>query len=55
MYTTTQNGAVTLASSGDAILDFFFRLGASRNRTEDEIINDFKAAWETDPANRLYA
>jgi hypothetical protein len=53
MYSLTENGAVTLVSSGDPLMDFFFRLGASRTRSEEDILKDFQAAWEN-PNNRLY-
>jgi hypothetical protein len=53
MFSTTKNGATTLITSGDALIDFFFRLGASRERSEEAILKDFTNAW-TNEANRLY-
>jgi hypothetical protein len=44
----TENGAVTFATSDSKVLDFFAQAGAMRGRSEDEIIELFKAAFEED-------
>jgi hypothetical protein len=44
----THNGAATLATSGSAVVDFFFVAGAARKMTEEAFINLFKAAYAED-------
>lgn len=44
----THNGAATLATSGSALVDFFFVAGAARKMTEDAFIGMFKAAYAED-------
>lgn len=41
----TENGAVTLASSKSALLDFFSTAGAYRTRTDNEVIDAFSLAF----------
>jgi len=45
----TENGAFTNVSSGDAVTDLFFVAGATRARTEAQILEQVKAAWEVNP------
>ena len=45
----TENGAFTNMTTSDAVTDLFFVAGATRSRTEDQIISQVKAAWATDP------
>lgn len=51
----TQNGAVTHATTGVEVLDFFFNLGSYRNQEEAVIINSFKRAFITQPELSLKA
>lgn len=44
----TANGAVTLSTSTSKIVDFFFLLGAMRNKPDSEIIKVFSAALSED-------
>jgi hypothetical protein len=44
----THNGAATLASSGSALVDFFFISGAARKMTEEAFVGMFKAAYAED-------
>jgi hypothetical protein len=44
----TNNGAATLATSGSAVVDFFFVAGAARKMTEEAFIDLFKAAYAED-------
>jgi hypothetical protein len=45
----TKNGAATLASSGDSIVDLFFILGASRTMTDDAFNRMFEKAYLANP------
>jgi hypothetical protein len=45
----TQNGAETNATSENAVVDFFFIVGASRSMTESDIENKFLSAWSQNP------
>ncbi len=45
----TENGAFTNLSTGDAVTDLFFVAGATRARTEDQILAQVKAAWAVNP------
>lgn len=45
----TENGAKTFSSSLNKCLDLFFMIGASRNKTEKDIISLFSAAYAEDP------
>jgi hypothetical protein len=45
----TENGAFTNVSSGDAVTDLFFVAGATRARTEDQILEQVQAAWAVNP------
>ena len=47
--TLTENGAVTLRTSGDACLDLFATIGALRNAAEDEIAARFLRAYAENP------
>ena len=49
-YTTTENGAVALKSTGNAMLDAFGSLGAMKDSSEDEILRIFSSAYAEDPA-----
>lgn len=44
-YTFTENGALTLRSTGNNCLDLFATIGALRSATDDEIRNRFLRAW----------
>lgn len=44
-YTYTENGALTLKSSGTALLDMFSRMGAMRKSSTTEILKLFNAAF----------
>lgn len=46
--TFTENGAVTLRSSGADVLDLFAVIGALRNADNEEIIHRFVKAWAED-------
>lgn len=46
--TTTENGMKTFTTSLNSNLDLFFMGGASRNKTESEIINMFSKAYHED-------
>lgn len=45
----TANGALTNSTSLNAVVDMFFLAGASRNMSEQEIINVFVRAFNEDP------
>lgn len=45
----TENGAVMLASSGKKLLDMHFKTSSYRNCDEQEILEDFTAAYEENP------
>jgi len=47
-YTHTENGALTLTSTGSACLDLFSTIGALRNADEKDIINRFAKAYGED-------
>ena len=47
--TRTENGAVTLRSTGDECLNLFATIGALRNATEDEITTRFLRAYAENP------
>lgn len=46
--TTTENGAVTYASTGSECLDLFATIGALRRQNEKEIIARFIRAYVSD-------
>lgn len=48
-----ENGAPALKSTGNALLNMFANLAASRSRSESEVIRIFDAAWQTDPLGAL--
>lgn len=48
-YSLTLNGASTFSTSGNSLVDMFFRLGASRKLSAEEIISDFSKAFDEDP------
>lgn len=41
----TENGALGYRTTGKAILDFNFKVSSYRNKTEEEIIEDFEKVW----------
>lgn len=45
----TRNGAATLATSGDPIVDLFFVIGASRGMQEDQFTSMFEKAYVNNP------
>lgn len=45
---TTENGAVGYRTTGKALLDFNFKVASYRNKSEDEIINDFNKVFYDD-------
>lgn len=49
-YTTTENGAVALSSTGNAMLDAFGSLAAMKNSPEDDILRTFARAFKEDQA-----
>lgn len=52
-YTLTENGAITYASSQDALMDLFAMGGAYRNRSDEDVILLFKNAFEYTPTYAL--
>lgn len=48
-FTRTENGAVALSSSGDALLDLFSTIGSLREADEDRICSLFVEAYKEDP------
>lgn len=48
-YSYTENGALTLNTSGSAVLDMFSMGGSMRNRADKDVINMFKNAFAEDP------
>lgn len=52
-FTTTLNGTPALKSTGNALLNMFSTLAASRSRPEQQIIDMFESAWQTDPLGTL--
>lgn len=52
--THTENGAITHASTGSALVDFFFHAPAMRNEQDiDRIVNLFNRAFEKNPQDAL--
>lgn len=51
--TFTQNGALTYSSSGNACVDLFSKVGALRNKSTDEILSLFVAAFKENPETAL--
>jgi len=51
----TANGAVTLHSTKNYLLDFYSRAGAMRNNSDTEVITLFSKAFSEDPINALKA
>ena len=45
----TENGAFTNVTTSNAVTDLFFVAGATRSRTEAQILDQVKAAWATNP------
>ncbi len=41
----TENGALGYRTTGKAMLDFNFKISSYRNKSEDEIIEDFEKVW----------
>ena len=52
-YTFTENGAVTYKSTLNGLLDLFSMGGAYRTRTDADVINLFKKAFEEDEVHAL--
>ena len=52
-YSMTENGAITYKSTLDALLDLFAMGGAYRTRTDADVINLFKKAFEEDETYAL--
>lgn len=52
-HTTTENGAVTLRSSGNYCLDLFFRAGGMRDADEAEIGRTVTRAYTENPADTM--
>lgn len=52
-YTLTENGAVTYKSTLSGLLDLFSMGGAYRTRTDADVINLFKKAFEEDEVHAL--
>ena len=48
-FTRTENGAVTLNTTGDARLDFFGTVGSLRTADKERITRLFSEAWKADP------
>ncbi|MBQ6627902.1 MAG: DUF2828 family protein [Methanobrevibacter sp.] len=48
-YTETENGAVALSSTLNAVLDAFGSLAAMKDRPEDQILQTWKAAYQENP------
>ena len=44
----TENGAVGYKTTGKAILDFNYKVSSYRNKSKEEIINDFDKVWLDD-------
>lgn len=53
--TTTQNGAVTQATTGNEVLNFFSQMGALRNQSENVAVDLFKKAYFQDKLLALKA
>ena len=55
--TTTENGAITYATTGSDCLDLFATIGALRSASETEIISRFLRAYTENPdtAMKLFA
>ena len=51
--TTTENGMATNTTSLNANVDFFFKGGAMRNASSDDIISLVSKAWNEDPTHAL--
>jgi hypothetical protein len=51
----TENDAVTHSTSGKALVDMFFRMGAMRQRSESDIANTFMQAFGEDREGTLRA
>jgi hypothetical protein len=47
--TTTENGMVTNISSGSNLVDLFFKMGASRKVSEQELENIFEKSYNENP------
>lgn len=52
-YTRTENGAITLVSTEDALLDLFAMGGAYRTRSDEDCILLFKKAYDYNPTYAL--
>jgi hypothetical protein len=53
--TTTENGMVTNISSGSNLVDLFFKMGASRKVSEQELENIFEKSYNENPLYTLKA
>jgi Domain of unknown function (DUF2828) len=54
-YAYTENGALSRATTGSSLLDFFAQAGAMRKRSEQDIINAFTEAFSEDKLLALKA
>ena len=52
-FTFTENGAPALMTTGNALLNMYSTLAASRDRSKNDVIRMFEAAWQTDPLGAL--
>lgn len=52
-FTYTENGAITHKSTMSDLLDLFAMGGAYRKRTDEDVINLFKNAYEENPSYSL--
>lgn len=49
----TQNGAVSHSTSGNAVLDYFYKVGTARNRQEEIVFADFSRVYGENPLDAL--
>ena len=48
-YVTTENGAGAFKTTGNALVDFNFKISSLRNKSDGEIISLFEPVWEENP------
>ena len=48
-YVTTENGAGAFKTTGNALVDFNFKISSLRNKSDEEIISLFEPVWEENP------
>lgn len=51
--TTTENGAVSLATTGSALVDYFSKCGTYAGRSQDDVDRDMRAIFAEDPTAAL--